>query len=117
MGVMRRFGLLVLLLAGCPVGLSGEYFKKDDIKYRVAALDKTEWSPVRFEGNDLAWVDPAGQLLAMNATCRNFGDPSLEVLTNHMLMGFTDKELKERKSFMLDGRDALESTFVAKLDG
>jgi len=106
-----------LLVAACPSGLSGRYFQKGDLKYRVAELDTSTWNPVRFSDNDLAWLGPDGSVLAMNATCKDYGDPSLEVLTNHMLMGFTDKQLVERKTFVLDGRDALESTYSAKLDG
>src|SRR5207237_4831570 len=89
----------------------------DDIRCRVGELDPGTWKRVRFAENDLAWVGPDATVLAMNATCKDFGDAPLEVLTNHMLMGFTDKEIKERKRFLLDGRESLESTFTAKLDG
>jgi hypothetical protein len=116
---MKNLAVAVWALsaAACSTGLSGDYFKKDDIKYRVSELDSNTWKRVRFADNDLAWVGPLGTVLAMNATCKDFGDASLEVLTGHMLMGFTDKELKARKTFVLDGRDTLESTYLAKLDG
>lgn len=109
--------LCVLACAACTEGLKGEYFQKGEVKYRVAELDREAWKKVGFADNDVAWTGPNGAVLAMNATCRDYGDPSLEVLTTHMLMGFTDKELKGRKAFMLDGREALESTYTAKLDG
>ena len=109
--------VLTLLLAACSAGLSGQYFQKGELRYRVAELDTSTWRPVRFADNDLAWLGPSGSVIAMNATCSNYGDPPLEVLTNHLLMGFTDKQLVERKTFVLDGRDALESTFAARLDG
>lgn len=108
---------LLVVGAACTEGLKGEYFKKGDVQYRVAELDQNTWKKVGFADNDLAWLGPNGALLAMNATCKDYGDPSLEVLTNHLLMGFTDKQLVERKTFVLDGRDALESTYTAKLDG
>ena len=118
MGGMR-FAVALLLFAGaaCTEGLKGEYFKKGDVQYRVAELDSGAWKKVDFADNDVAWLGPNGTILAMNATCKDFGDPSLEVLTQHLLMGFTDKQLTERKTFVLDGRDALESTYTAKLDG
>ncbi|MBK7861460.1 MAG: hypothetical protein IPJ65_23165 [Archangiaceae bacterium] len=116
---MKRLAGLVVALgaAACSSGLNGAYFKKGEVRYRVEALDRSTWRPLAFEGNDVAWLGPNGSVLAMNATCKDFGDPSLEVLTTHMLLGFTDRELKERKTFVLDGRDALESTYTAKLDG
>ena len=116
---MRLVALAFALSLGvaCTEGLKGQYFQKGDLKYRVAELDRNVWKRVGFENNDLAWVSTSGAVLAMNATCKDYGDPSLEVLTNHLLMGFTDKELVERKTFVLDGRDALESTYAAKLDG
>lgn len=108
--------IALALLASCS-SLSGNYFVKGDMKYRVATLDAAEWQKVGFAENDLAWVDQHGHLLAMNSTCKDYGDPSLEVLTNHLMMGFEDKVLTERKTFVLDGRDALESSFTARLDG
>jgi hypothetical protein len=115
---MRR-GLVLLgfLLCACGAGLKGEYFVKDDVKYRVERPNASVWRRVGFAENDLAWVTERGHLLAMNSTCRDHGDPSLEVLTQHMLMGFSDKQLLRRRTFMLDGRDALESSYAAKLDG
>jgi hypothetical protein len=116
---MQRAALVLTLLgaAACTEGLKGEYFQKGELRYHVAELDQSAWKKVGFADNDVAWLGPNGAVLAMNATCKDYGDPSLEVLTNHMLMGFTDKVLTERKTFMLDGRDALESTYTAKLDG
>lgn len=111
------FVLGVLVCAACAEGLRGQYFRKGDLKYRVAELDTKVWKPVRFAENDLAWSGPNGSVLAMNSTCRDYGDPPLDVLTQHMLMGFSDRLLLERKTFVLDGRDAMESTYAAKLDG
>ena len=116
---MRGVGwpLLWLAIAGCA-GLKNGYYVKDEVRYRVAALDPAVWKPVGFSDNDLAWARrDGGQLLAMNATCRNFGDPSLEVLTQHLLMGFTDREQKSQQPRTIDGRDALVSRYQAKLDG
>ena len=111
------FAIAVLVCSACADGLSGQYFRKGDLKYRVAKLDSSVWRPVRFADNDLAWTGPNGSVLAMNSTCRDYGDPPLDVLTQHMLMGFSERVLLERKTFVLDGRDAMESTYTAKLDG
>jgi hypothetical protein len=111
--------MLLLCVSACAAGLKGQYYEKGDLKYRVEPPRPSSWSRVGFAENDLAWVSDKGHVLAMNATCgsSNHGDPSLEVLTTHLLMGFTDKELKGREPQEIDGRDALVSQYDAKLDG
>jgi len=109
--------LSVLLLAGCA-SLAGGLFRKEGVAYRVVAPDEHAWRRVQLSENDLAWIArDSGDMLAVNATCKDFGDPSLEVLTNHLLIGFEDRELVAQKTETLDGREALRSTYHAKLDG
>jgi hypothetical protein len=110
-------GLLVAL-AGCGAGLREGRFFKDGLRYRVTAPPEAEWRPIAFAENDLAWASrTSGHLLAMNATCKDHGDPSLEVLTGHLLLGFENRVLVERKALSLDGRAALESLFDVSIDG
>jgi hypothetical protein len=106
-----------LLLSACTEGLRHDWFVKDEHRYHVAAPDPSQWKPVKFADNDLAWVDGRGQLMAMNSTCRNFEDAPLDVLTNHLMMGFTEKLQIDRKTFSMDGRDAMETIYTARLDG
>lgn len=113
---MRRLLPAALLMHFACTGLSGEYYRKGDVSYRVTGPHEG-WRRVGFAENDLAWVSADGHVLAMNATCDDHGDPSLEVLTNHLLMGFTDRQLKAREVQEIDGREALESRYDAKLDG
>jgi hypothetical protein len=115
----RLLLLAVPLLAGCPTGaLSGQLFVKDAVSYRLALPNAETWRSVSFADNDLAWTaKDSPHLLGVNAVCEDHGDPSLEVLTNHLLIGFTDRELKERKALIVDGRDALDSHYLATLDG
>lgn len=117
---MRRLALIApLVLFGCPTGaLRGMVFEKPAVSYQVAVPSADAWRQVGFAENDLAWAAKGGaQVLSINATCGDHGDPSLEVLTNHLVMGFTERELKERKSLQVDGRDALDSHYQARLDG
>jgi hypothetical protein len=115
--VSVRVGLLVAL-AGCGAGLREGRFFKDGLRYRVVAPAEAEWRPIAFAENDLAWASrTSGHLLAMNATCKDHGDPSLEVLTGHLLIGFDDRELVERTTLTLDGRAALKSRFDVSIDG
>jgi hypothetical protein len=53
----------------------------------------------------------------VNATCDPFQDVPLSALTNHLLIGFTDREFRSSETVPLDGREALRSRVVARLDG
>src|SRR5690606_3292323 len=68
-------------------------------------------------GNDLAWGGPDGVVIAVNAECEDHGDPSLAVLTNHLLIGFEDRVIRERESLQISGRGALRTRVAATLDG
>lgn len=105
-------------LVACPASYKNGFFAKDGLRYRVATLDETQWQRVDFSGNDLAWVHVGTpHVLAMNATCDEHGDPPLEVLTTHLVFGFTDRVLQVRSTKTIDGREALFSQYAAKLDG
>lgn len=123
---MRRLAkrgvvLAALVCAGllsCNGHIKGGYFTKGPLRYRVAEPDPAQWQQLKFADNDLAWVNRAsGHVLSVNATCDDHGDPGLDVLTTHLLFGFTDRTLKSRETKRLDGRDALLSNYLAKLDG
>jgi hypothetical protein len=105
------------LLWGC-VGLHDGVFQKAEVRYAVATPDQRQWRAVHLGGNDLAWVArDSGELIAMNATCEDHGDPPLEVLTQHLLIGFADHQLVAQAAEPIDGREALRSKYHAKLDG
>lgn len=106
------------LLLGCGAGLREGRFSKDGVRYVVKAPGEPDWRRIDFAENDLAWATKgSGHIIALNATCADHGDPTLEVLTNHLLIGFDRRELTERKQFTLDGRAALRSTFDVAIDG
>lgn len=107
---------LVVLVSGCRGGLVGGMFTGHGVSYRVVE-PAGPWRPMGFEDNDLAWVSPQGHVISINATCTGHEDPQLEVLTNHLVIGFTDREWVSKKKIQLDGRDALRSLVRAKLDG
>lgn len=118
---MRRGALAVAVMFGasaCGGGLINGVFSRGGVSYRVAEPADGEWRRVKFEDNDLAWMNRAsGHVLAMNALCEGHEDPGLDVLTNHLLIGFTERELRSRDKLELDGREALRSKYRAKLDG
>jgi hypothetical protein len=112
-------GLLSLVMLACSHGrLKGEVFEKGNLRYHVAKLDAAHWKQVGVSGNDLAFASlEGGFLLALNSTCKEHGDAPLEVLMQHLLMGFTEREKLQSEKRMLDGREGLRSRYVAKLDG
>lgn len=117
--IVRSIWVIALVaLSGCATGLRDGVFNKDHVSYRIGVPPEADWRRVGFANNDLAWLHKTtGHVIAANATCENFGDPSLEVLTTHLLFGFTDREQKEEELEELDGREALHSKYDAKLDG
>lgn len=115
-------GVILLFIfagfAGCRGTLANGVYSRDGIAYRVAAPPSADWREVGFADNDLAWAARGSpHVLAMNSTCQNFDDAPLEVLTNHLVMGFTNREWVRREKFMLDGREAERSQVNASLDG
>lgn len=84
--------------------------------YRVSPL-ASPWSRISFSGNDLAWEGPQGQVVAVNGVCSGHGDPSLKVLTDHLLFGFEDRVVRARDELRLAGRAALRTRAAATLDG
>ena len=108
--------LVVLGLAGCRTGLSNGVIDKDDTRYFVGGVP-AGWAPQRFSDNDVFFGKQDGHSIAVNATCRDYGDASLEVLTRHLVEGFTGVETLARKTAPLDGRDALFTHYRARLDG
>ncbi len=121
---LTKWGLVLWVLAGAAFGacdgrLNKEgYFQKDRLRYRVASPDSAQWQQLKFADNDLAWVHQgSAHVLSINATCQEHGDPGLDVLTTHLLFGFSERTLKARTTAMLDGREAMLSNYEAKLDG
>ncbi|PZR17595.1 MAG: hypothetical protein DI536_04585 [Archangium gephyra] len=116
-------GVIILGLAmaatGCRGVLAGDRFSKDGLAYRVVVPDDGKgWRRVDFADNDLAWIsNDSAHVIAVNATCTGHEDPPLDVLTKHLVIGFTDRDWIDQKAFTLDGRDALRSRVTAKLDG
>ncbi len=108
----------LICLSGCSAVLRGDVFSKPGVEYRLGVPPEGEWRRVGFAENDLAWVNKStGHVISVNATCSDHGDAPLEVLTTHLLFGFSDRELKSQKLEAIDGREALRSKFTAKLDG
>jgi len=116
----RANALLVLVaLGGCGGGSSfaAGVYRDAEATYRVGRLGPG-FERLDMDQNDLAWHAPSlGAIVQVNATCDPFQDVPLTSLTNHLLIGFTDRDRRSEDRVRLDGREALRSYYVASLDG
>ena len=111
--------LLLLGLASCHRGVrfDQQVLTKPGVRYRVGELSPG-WERVKVSSNDLAWfVEDTGHALQVNSTCKGHEDAPLDVLTRHLLMGFTDRHEVETQQVVVDEREALRSRFIARMDG
>ncbi|ATB29527.1 hypothetical protein MEBOL_002977 [Melittangium boletus DSM 14713] len=120
-GVIRYIGVLgsLFVLAGCHRGVRFEnhVVSKEGVRYRLGALPPG-WERVKLPGNDVAWfIEDTGHALSVNATCREHEDAPLDVLTHHLLEGFTERQAVFHRLEVVDEREALRSHYLAKLDG
>jgi len=110
---------LALLCFGCGGGgsLRGHVYEDGEATYRVGPPGSA-WQRIELSQNDLAWHDPSTHaIIQVNATCDPFRDVPLTSLTNHLLIGFTDRERVSSDTVRLDGREALRTHVLASLDG
>lgn len=121
--VIRTATILSLVLflgwaTGCAS--SGTFrdgtFQREGVRYHLDPPGPG-WERVRVSGNDLAWTDNSGGVIAVNSECEDHGDPTLKVLTDHLLIGFEERQVLERKPMKVSGRAALLSSLRAELDG
>ncbi len=111
--------LALVLAMGCGGGSSfaANVYRDPEATYRVGELGP-DWERVAMQDNDLAWHNARiGAVAQVNASCDPYQDVPLSALTNHLLIGFTDREFRSSETVPLDEREALRSHVVARLDG
>ena len=113
-------GALVLALAtGCAASnFDGQVFRQGNVSFRLAHVPPG-WRRIEITDTALAFRDDAGETtVAINGRCgRDAEDVPLKSLTQHLFLQFTDRQQEEQQLIPLDGREALETQMVAKLDG
>lgn len=110
---------LLVPTLGCYRGarFDQQVLSKPGVRYRVGALPPV-WQRAQVPQDDLAWYTPeTGHALSVNASCDQREDASLEVLTRHLLSGFTERQEVGHETVALDEREALRSHYQAKMDG
>jgi len=111
--------LLLVPILGCGGGahLHGRVFRDDEAHYRIGELSP-DWTRITVANNDLAFHDASLEaIIEVNASCDPAGDIPLTVLTNHLLAGFTQRQILSQDLLPMDGREALRSHVIAALDG
>jgi hypothetical protein len=109
--------VFALLLAGCASArLVGNVYRDGPLAFRVGALPP-EWREVRAAEGPLAFHHRAGGSISAHAACESADDVPLDVLTNHLLIGFQPRHEIARRPVTLDGRAALDTRVDAALDG
>lgn len=83
--------------------------------YRVAPLSQG-WERVSIEGGDIAFYNPASDLvLTVSSLCAD-RDYDLQTLSDSLVVGLSKKRIKLRKDIEVDGAAGLYTEYEASLD-
>lgn len=67
---------------------------------------------------DLAFENPeSGAIISLNSICRKYSPSSLEVLTNNLVRGISNREIQKRDEIEIAGAPALDTQFSGLVDG
>ncbi|MBC7171662.1 MAG: hypothetical protein H5U40_04510 [Polyangiaceae bacterium] len=113
--------MALLAVSACGGGgtYQGGVYRDREATYGIGELGR-DWESIEIgDENDLAFRNESlGAIVQVNASCDPALDIPLEALTNHLLIGFTEREDVEPQSRIpLDEREALRTHVLAKLDG
>lgn len=111
--------VLCLSMAGCGgKHFDGTVYRRGDVVFAVDA-PPSGWRPIEVTGALLAYRDDRLEAtIAVSGRCGKDGDDvPLEALTQHLFIHFTEREVVEQKRLSMDGREAMRTEMVAKLDG
>ena len=96
----------------------GITYRSKDINFTVAEKP-ANWRGLSVSDALIAYHDDVSHAtIAVNGRCGKDGDDvPLAALTQHLFIYFTEREIIDQKTVPLDGREALRTELVAKLDG
>jgi hypothetical protein len=107
-------------ISACGGGRSyqGGAYVDDEASYAISQPG-AGWTPLDVGGdNDLAFGhESLAAVIQVNATCDPSMDIPLPALRNHLLIGWTEREVQSEDLLDLDSREALQTHLVAKIDG
>jgi hypothetical protein len=108
------------LVAACghATAVDDGVLHKGDVSVRLGTVP-AGWTPITVQGADLAYRDEAheGSVL-FDVRCHDRDDDApLSSLTEHLIMGTTERAVQSEETVPFDGREALHTLMTAKLDG
>lgn len=118
----RLFSLVVVtLFASVACGgatFNGHLFRGRGMAFRVGPVP-AHWRRIHVSQALLAYRDdPDRTTIAVNGRCHKDGDDvPLAALTHHLFLLFTDRQVLSQRVLPMDGRDAMRTEIIAKLDG
>jgi hypothetical protein len=111
---------ILVFLGACAHAepFDGNVFRKGEVVVHLGPPPST-WRRIDVEGADLAFRDDAREGSTLfNVRCgRRDDDAPLSVLTDHLVMGTTDRQIDSQETIPFDGREAMRTVLRAKLDG
>lgn len=125
---MIRTGILSSLLlvaalaacggAGARGSFDGNVFRQGPVAFRLPDAPPG-WRRIEVDEASVAFRDEAhGASVLLNARCLSADDRTpLVALTNHLLIGATEREFLSQETVPFDGREALHTKVEAKWDG
>jgi hypothetical protein len=111
---------LALAASGCGASASfeGGVYRDHDVSFRLQGAPR-EWRSVRVSDADVVFRDDAHEAsVLINGRCiPESADAPLNALTEHLIMGTTDRQFSVEETLAFDAREARHSVLRAKLDG
>ena len=118
-----RAGLVIAALAltagACTTttAIPNEQFDDGQVRYSVESPGEG-WTEIAVENTNVAWLhEPTASAILVNSHCEGVEDAALDVLTRHLTVGMTDRQVLEEKRFTKSKREALETVVSARIDG
>jgi hypothetical protein len=121
--IVSALALLALLAGGsegCAASPSfdGTLYRGKDVAFRVTA-PPAAWRRLSIPASDLAFRDDRHEAsVLVNSRCAaSDRDAPLLSLTEHLIIGTTDRHFTLEETIPFDGREARHSVLEARLDG
>jgi hypothetical protein len=114
--VSARATLLLGGLLGAACGCRGTSGSVERLPFALDALGGA-WRRVPTRATAGYYQPALDAVIMANRDCERENDAPLTVLTNTLLIGFTERQFHSQRLLSLAGREALRSQVSAKLDG
>jgi hypothetical protein len=116
--VAASFALGAMLLPACGSAGSGVLIHGPEADIELGPVPST-WRRVDVSDALVAYRDDSRRAtIAVNARCgKDADDVPLEALRQHLFIYFTDRQIQDQQTLPIDGREALKTVLLARLDG